>query len=392
MSQNIASPEDQSATFIELFFDLVFVFAVTQLVGLLHEGLTWEIIGHAVLVFWLIWWAWTQFTWALNAADTENAFVEIATLVATGVTFIMAVKVPDAFTDRAMWFAVPYVTVRIIGLWIYLRVTAGNPAQRQAVQQFAALSIGGMAAVLIGAWVGGEAQALVWLLAMGLDVIAAWMAGGGSEGGGEEWALHPEHFTERHGLFTIIALGETLIVAAAGLSGAEVTFPMAAVGILAVACTCALWWTYFVRAKPVLDQAMHCRPEVRGAMGRDVFSFLHFGMMSGVIAYAIAVEEAVAHPGEALPLSGRWALAAGLALFVGGMGAALWRADRRRPLARVLWVVATGAAIVLFPGERAATSFTFLLVGLVAIIAMEQRSPRLAVAHHPLEPPVTPAT
>src|SRR5687768_14561646 len=105
-AQTIVSPEDQKVTFVELFFDLVFVFSVTQVVGLLHDGLSWIVVGQAVLVFWLVWWAWTQFTWALNAADTTHPTVELGTLVATAVAFFMAVAVPEAFHDRALWFAV----------------------------------------------------------------------------------------------------------------------------------------------------------------------------------------------------------------------------------------------------------------------------------------------
>jgi low temperature requirement protein LtrA len=114
--QTITFPEDQSATFVELFFDLVFVFSVTQVVGLLHGEIHWRSAGQGVLVFWLVWWAWTQFTWALNAADTTHPFVELGTLAATAVAFFMPVALPDAFAGRALAFAIPYVVVRSIGL------------------------------------------------------------------------------------------------------------------------------------------------------------------------------------------------------------------------------------------------------------------------------------
>jgi len=96
-SQNISSPEDQSVTFVELFFDLVFVFSVTQIVGLLHNGLDWTVVGQAILIFWLVWWTWSQFTWALNAADTTHPLVQLGTLLATAVAFFMAVALPEAF-------------------------------------------------------------------------------------------------------------------------------------------------------------------------------------------------------------------------------------------------------------------------------------------------------
>src|SRR3712207_9007150 len=93
-------------SFIELFFDLVFVYAVTQTVSLAHEDLSWAGVGHAVVVFWLVWWAWTQYTWALNSADTTHPAVDAVMLVATAIAFLMAVTIPDAFGDAGGWFAV----------------------------------------------------------------------------------------------------------------------------------------------------------------------------------------------------------------------------------------------------------------------------------------------
>ncbi len=214
---SIVSPEDQRVTFVELFFDLVFVFSVTQVVRLLHHHLDWTGVGQTVLVFWLVWWAWSQFTWALNAADTTHAGVELLTLLATGVAFFMAVSLPNAFSGGGAWFAVPYVLVRIIGLGLYIRVSLdAGPSHRTAVRTFALLSVGGLAAVLAGGFAGGSTTYWLWGIAILLDIVAALV---GVEAG--EFDLHPDHFAERHGLFVIIALGESLIVAAGGLSGAE---------------------------------------------------------------------------------------------------------------------------------------------------------------------------
>ena len=173
-SASIVSPHDQKVTFVELFFDLVFVFSVTQVVGVLHHGLNGASVLQAVLVFWLVWWGWTQFTWALNAADTTHHLVELATLAATAVAFFMAVAVPDAFAAGALRFALPYVIVRVLGLMLYGWVAqAADKAQHAAVQRFCYLSSAGLIAVLVGAVLGGPAQYWVWALAILLDVIAA---------------------------------------------------------------------------------------------------------------------------------------------------------------------------------------------------------------------------
>ena len=255
MKRPITTTEDQSTTFIELFFDLVFVYAVTQTVSLVHEELSWAGVAHAVIVFWLVWWAWTQLTWALNSADTTHPGVEAVMLVATAIAFLMAVTVPDAFGDAGGWFDATYIAVRVVGLALYGRVAWDDVAKRAAVRRFALLSAGGLAAVASGGVVGGDARGW-WAAAVLLDVVAV-EAAGAAEG----WDVRPDHFSERHGLFVIIALGESLIVAGAGLTGAHRTTQTVAVGILAVAVTCGLWWSYFVTAKPLLDDAIRRRDQ-----------------------------------------------------------------------------------------------------------------------------------
>ncbi len=366
-SRPITSPDDQSATFIELFFDLVFVFSVTQIVGLLHDGLTWINIGQALIIFWLVWWAWTQFTWALNAADTTNSLVELGTLLATGVAFIMAIALPAAFEARALWFAAAYIIVRLIGLVIYYWVAQSDEQQRVAVRSFTLFSLSGFLAVLLGAFTGGVLQYVFWGLAIVLDVTAA-QKGAQVEG----WNIRPDHFGERHGLFTIIALGETLIVAAASVTGAEWTSTLITVSMLAVATTCALWWSYFVRTKPLIDAKLEAVSGVeQSSTARDAYTLLHFPMMCGIVAYAIAIEEAIAHPLEPLPLTGRLALALGLWLFVGGMGLAVLRAT-----ARVLWLrlglITVAAVLIVALPSAPLVTLSVALATLLAIVVLEQ--------------------
>lgn len=369
--RSILSPEDQRVTFVELFFDLVFVFSVTQVVGLLHHHLDWTGVGQTILVFWLVWWGWSQFTWALNAADTTHPSVELATLVATAVAFFMAAGIPNAFSGGSLWFAIPYVLVRLIGLALYVRVSwESSPEHRAAVKTFALLSVGGLAAVLGGGLSGGTTTYWLWGLAILLDIIAALI--GGKVG---DWDLHPEHFAERHGLFVIIALGESLIVAAGGLADAEVTVSLSAVATLSVAATCALWWSYFACAKPTLDAALEAaNGTARTTMGRDAFSLLHFGMALGVIAFAVAVEKAILHPAEALPFAGRLALALGVALFTGGMGLALWRATKKLWRLRMLVAIATATIVVSVSGLPPAVSLAIAFVGVATIAVVEHRT------------------
>ena len=378
-SPSIVSPEDQSVTFVELFFDLVFVFSITQIVGILHHGISLGTVGQSVLVFWLVWWAWTQFTWSLNAANTDHPHIQIATLAATAVAFFMAVSVPTAFEGAALWFAGPYVLVRIIGLVVYMWVSSGDERQSQAVRTFALVSVGGLAAVLIGAALGGVALYYLWGLAILLDVIAA------SIGGREEgWNLHPGHFVERHGLIVIIALGESLIVAGGGLVAAPKEISLLIVGFMAVALTCALWWSYFPYIRPVLEEALHALSGAeRAGAARDVFSLAHFPMLFGIVGIAATLEEAIAHSHDPLAVGSRAAFAGGLILFLGGTALAKWRAVRHRSLTRVVAVIVTAIVVVVVSGSPAWVTLAIGLVGTLLVVGIEHRGVSAAVAAPP---------
>ena len=360
------SPDDQKVTFVELFFDLVFVFCVTQVVGLLHGHVDLQSAGAALLVFWLVWWAWTQFTWALNAANTEHPRVQMATLLATAVAFFLAVGIPAALGEGAVWFAVPYVAVRLVGLLLYYWVAWSDPAQRRAVLVFGSFSVTGLAAVIAGAILGGSAQYWCWGAAILLDLMAAGV-GGQREG----WNLHPDHFVERHGLIVIIALGETLIVAASGLAEAPRTFAAVATAILAVALTGGLWWSYFGHARSTFEHALAAADgSARSSMARDAFSVLHFPMLCGVIAMAAATEEALSHPYEPFPFGLRVALGVGAILFVCGTAAAIWRATGGTLLWRFILAPVFAAMVIAVAGAPW-LSMTLLLTMLVVIAAIE---------------------
>ena len=367
---SIVSPDDQKVTFVELFFDLVFVFCVTQVAALLHEHIDLRSAGSALVVFWLVWWAWTQFTWALNAANTDHARIQAITLLATAVAFFMGVGIPRAMSGGALWFAIPYVTLRVVGLLNYSWVARNDPSQRRAVRTFGLFSLTGLVAVIVGALVGGSALFGWWTLAIALDLLAAGI-GAQMEG----WNIHPEHFVERHGLIVIIALGEALIVAAAGLVGAPRSSTVIGTGVLAVAVTCGLWWSYFRQARPAFERALTERQgRARSCAARDVFSVMHFPMLCGVIAIAAATEQVLAHPERALTVGLRIALGAGVVLFVCGTAAALWRATGRTSAIR--WALAPAAAVaVLALGSVPWVALALILMMLVAVGTVEEVMP-----------------
>lgn len=365
----ILAPDDQAVSFAELFFDLVFVFSVTQVVHLLHGAFDWVHVGRAILVFWLVWWAWTQFTWALNAANTEHHLIQLATVVATALAFFIAVSVPQTFTSFSWWFAFSYVAVRLIGLLIYLWVSWGNRIMRKAVLTFSIISISGLISVIVGGILGGEVQYWLWGLAILLDVLAA-SIGANNEG----WGLYPKHFAERHGLFVIIVLGETLIVAASAVAEESWNSHLLIIAMLAVGITACLWWLYFVRIKGQLEHAMNQQEgAAQSSMGRDVFSLLHFPMLCGLVIYAYAIEEAMVHPDSAMTVQARLALAIGIIMYSISIIIAFWRATGKILFLRAGLTIVIAGVCFTYSGITVFGTLGIAFTGLFLLCLLEEK-------------------
>jgi low temperature requirement protein LtrA len=333
----------QGVAFVELFFDLVFVFAVTQLTVQTAHDLTPQGVLRAILVGWLIWWAWTQFTWTLNPADTTHDRVRILTLAATAAAFVMAASVPRAFTDEAVWFALPYLVVRLLGLGLQVLVEMEREgADHAAVYRWAGASLVGLVLVLVGALVEPGLRSVIWLGAIGADFTAATLAGRATS-----WDLNAAHISERHGLFVIIALGESLIVAAAAIAGAQVTLSLVLSVGAAIVLACLLWWTYFGWLKDALEHRFAAaHPDRLGSLARDAFSFAHFPLVCGIVGFAVAVEETVAHPDDPMAGPVLAALGIGVALFVASSALSLWRLGGPVLVARLAALAVMAAALV----------------------------------------------
>lgn len=366
------APEGQGVTFIELFFDLVFVFAITQVTGLVAHHLTLGGVLQGVLVFWMIWWGWTQFTWALNPADTNHGLVRLGTLLATAVAFPMALGVGDAFGESGLLFVIPYVLIRVIGLVLYVWVTSEHAAQQKAVRSFAALSVLGLIAAVAGGFAAPEYRVWFWVGTIVLDFVAAGLAGNRGT-----WALHIPHFAERHGLIVIIALGESLIVAGNGAVSQELTPALFNISIAAVVLTCIMWWTYFGWLKDALEHAFEQQTEKQGAFGRDVYSLLHFPMVAGIIALAVSVEEMVAHPNDPLHTETLIIFVVGIALFVGAAAIAHWRASGEVLITRFICLVLLAVATWLHHHAPILWILGGGIVALLVIVLVEARFHRV---------------
>lgn len=366
-NKNLISPHQQSADFVELFFDLVFVYAITRITSLTANNFDTQHVLQSLLIFWLIWWAWTQFTWALNAANTKFAEVRLIVLIATGVAFVMASSTSFAFTDGVLWFAIPYILIRIIGLAFYIRVTTNLDGQRTAVIVFALLSLTGLIAVLVGAMVEPSLRVFFWIGAIFLDMLAGFI-GGKAEG----WNLRAKHFGERHSLIVIIALGESLIVIAAAVSGQERSIDLMLAGGLAVLITCLLWWSYFSWISEYLEDKLAKKTgSDQAKTARDTYSFMHFLIISGIVGIAIGFEKILHHPHDLLSVSVAFALGIGYLLFIGFSLAAVWRTGKIVLLPRLLILIISLIGIFLSIGYSPIVALVIISLSIALINFIE---------------------
>ncbi len=322
---------DRAASTLELFFDLVYVYAITQVVGLIHDDPSGQGLWRGALILWLLWWTWGIYTWTTNWTGTDGAGTRVFLLSAMAMTLLMALAIPDAFGDGSRWFGVTYLVVRTLAAGLYWFASGDHPAQRAAFMTFFPLSFAASVLVAVGGFLESPWLAVTWIAAACLDLFAAANAGRGT------WAIDAHHFAERNGLFIIVALGETIV----GIGLTAVGVPRDAIHIAAVligfTIASCLWWAYFHGAAPVLEDAMaKATGKGMGRIARDAFSLLHYPLVVGIVFYAVAAEEIVAHPDEPLDDFGRFTLALGVSLALLAISAAVFRVVRRIPTARLL--------------------------------------------------------
>ena len=364
-----ASPveAEKRTGFIELFFDLVFVFAFTQVAALLVEDASAGGFGRAALVFALIWWAWSAYAWLTNAIDVENLGTRLFVFAAMLATFFMALAVPDAFTDEGAWFAVGYFVVRVLQIALYLWGVRNDPVQRLAVARLAPWFLVAPSVALAGGFVDDPARTTLWTASLAIDVVGTLIAARSG------FRVSPSHFAERYALIVIIALGESIV--AIGLAAVELerdgVFALA-VGV-SFAGAAAAWWAYFDISQLAAERRLRDAPEeVRGPLARDVYTFFHYPLVLGIIFLAVAAKKTVGAPTEPLSDGGRAALALGLTLFLLGFVLSRYRVIRRIAWERIGAAAAVVAIVLLLDDADALLLLALAVVALVTALAIER--------------------
>ncbi len=374
---------EERVTPLELFFDLVFVFAFTQVTALISGDPTWAGLAKGLVVLGVLWWAWAAYAWLTNTVDAEEGEVRLVVFGAMVAMLVASLAVPDVFGNDAFVFACAYAVVRIAHLALYAFAGRGDRDLLAAVARLSAGSLVAISLLFVASALDGPAQTAVWVIALTCDFAGAFI------GGGRGWRLEPGHFAERHGLIVIIAIGETIVALGASVTH-DLGLGVITAAALGLAIAFALWWAYFDVVAIVAERRLR---EATGkeqlTMARDSYSYLHLPMIAGIILLAVGVKKTLADIGEPLATVPAVALCGGVALYLGAH--ILFRLRNVRTLSHrrlVVTLVLLGLIPVALeiPALATLAVVAALCVGLIAYEAIRYAEARERV-RNPAEAP-----
>ena len=364
---------------LEIFYDLAFVFAVTQVSHLLLDDLSWRGAGRAMLVLLVVWWAWNYTTWVTNELDPESTVVRLVLIAVMLASLLMAVAIPGAFGDRALLFAGSYVAIQV-GRHAFLTWGAaarGTLERERAGRILAWFAVAGVLWIA-GALVDDPARVVIWLCALAVDYSAPlvlYRIPGRPKLTHDSWDVETAHFAERFQLFMIIALGETIVITGATTAARDIDAATITALSLAFLATAAMWWLYFSYVATIAQRRLELAPD-RTRVARDGYTYLHVLLVAGIILAAVGDELVIAHPTEHLSAAQAAAVVGGPALYL--FAHVLFRLRMARSISRKrLTAAAACLAAGLLAGVLPAIAVAALLVAiLVGLIVAELRSER----------------
>jgi low temperature requirement protein LtrA len=312
--------EGERVTPLELFFDLVFVLAITQCTALMSHHPSWSGIAQGLLVLGVLWWCWVGYAWLTSVIDPEEGAVRLVMFGAMAALLIVSLCVQEAFGHLALTFALAYGVVRVAHIALFMLASPEDEALRHSVLGLGASTATGVGVLICASFLGGFPQGALWLLAIVLDM------GGPYFFGSEGWKLVPGHFAERHGLIVIIALGESIVAIGVGASGA-LDLGIGAVAVLGVALAAAMWWIYFdvvalISARRLGEAEVG---RVQNELARDSYSYIHLAMVAGIVLVAFGLKVSIGHHGKHLDAVPAFALLGGIAIYLLGLAAFRYR-------------------------------------------------------------------
>jgi len=358
-----ADPHEATVSPLELFFDLVFVFALTQVTAFVADDPTFAQLGRGLVLLAILWWAWSGYTWLTSTVDPELALPRLVMFAAMGAMLVVALATPGAFADDGVLWGVGYLAVRLLHAALFALAARGDPALARAVLSLVASLIPGAGIIIVAsAAFEGPTRDVLWVLAVVLDYGI--VLGMGAEG----WHVHAQHFAERFSLVILIALGESIVAIGVGAEKIELTGGVVLAALVAVGIACAVWWTYFDVVAIVAEQRF--RAAVGGdqvRMARDSYALLHLPMVSGIVLFALGTKKVMEHTGDPLKEMPAVALCGGLALYL-----LAHVAFRMRNVGSIGWprIVAAACCLALIPLALEAAGVVLLAMLLAVFVTL----------------------
>ena len=370
--------DEHRVTPLELFFDLAFVFAFTQVTSLLVDDQTWGGVLRGMLVLAALWWAWSGYAWLTSTLDVDEGGVRLAMLASMGAMLFVALAVPGAFGDDAVLFGVVYLLVRVLHLVLYAIVSRDDPDLRTALFRIVPTELLGASLLVLAGFLEGDKRIGVWVVALAIDYF------GPAVRGLRGWWIAPEHFAERHGLIVLIALGESIIAIGVG-AGLELVPGVMVAAALGIVVLSALWWLYFdVAAILARSRLMEARGVEQARIALHSYSYLHLPMIAGIVLFALGLEAALHDVAEALDTVPAVALCGGGALYLLGHVASLFqttgRVFRRRTVGALVLLALIPAAVAI-PALAALALVSAVCSLVVAYEAIRHREHRVVLRH-----------
>ncbi len=376
-----STTENQSVTPLELFFDLVFVFALTQVTAFMAHDPSWTGLLQGSLILGILWWAWVGYAWLCNLVRADEGSIRLILLTAMVAMFVLALAIPEAFDDWDGGLSGPvvlagcYFVFRLMHLALFWIVSRDDPGLRGQLVRWVPSVFGGTLLLLAASRFDGWTQIGFWVAALAADYLGTLLIGA------EGWRLPaPGHFSERHGLIVIVALGESIVALGVGVEDLPVSWPIVLAAAAGLALSSALWWLYFDVAALLGEEALkEATGGARSALARDAYSFLHLPMIAGVVMLALGMKKCLEYVGDTghhdltdalgtVPLT---AMYGGVVLYLLGHLGFKLRAIHVLSKPRLVAVVATAAAWILVRDVPALGQLLVLAVLMIALVAYE---------------------
>lgn len=380
--------ESSAATTLELFFDLVFVFALTQVTALMADDPTGKGLLRGLLLMAVVWWCWVGYSWLTNMVKADEGLARVTIMIAMTAMFLLALAIPESFTDFAgglhgpTVFAFAYLVLRSAHVVLFWVISDDDPGLRRQVGRFAPTMVGGTVLLLLAANTSGTAQLLLWLGAVVADYGGTYVIGA------RGWRLNSaRHFAERHGLIVIVALGESIVAIGVGVTHLAISWPIVVAAILGLAVSASLWWTYFDTTALHGEHALTgVEGDQRVSMARTAFTYLHLPMMAGIVMLALGLKKVLTYVGDtehyslsyALYGAPLWAMYGGAAMYLLAHVAFAWRCFRGFKVYRLTTAVVLIALVPLVANLPALASLGVLAVLLIALNTVESVKLRTA--------------